>query len=80
MKRVSSQHLNRLAEELPDSQKRKAATYVLENPLDVGVLTCEIADAANVNLNTAVRIPPNWLCWLDEFRAPFGSDSKRWLS
>ena len=54
---VSSQRLDRLAEELPEltPEARKAATYVLENPLDVGVLTVrEIANAANVNPNTCL--------------------------
>ena len=72
---VSSQRLDRLAEELPEltPEARKAATYVLENPLDVGVLTVrEIADAANVNPNTVVRMARQiGFAGYDEFRAPF---------
>ena len=72
---VSSQRLHQLAEELPDltPEARKAATYVLENPLDVGVLTVrEIADAANVNPNTVVRMARQiGFAGYDEFRAPF---------
>ena len=72
---VSSQRLDRLAEELPEltPEARKAATYVLENPLDVGVLTVrEIANAANVNPNTVVRMARQiGFTGYDEFRAPF---------
>lgn len=72
---VSSERLDRLAEELPEltPEARKAATYVLENPLDVGVLTVrEIADAANVNPNTVMRMARQiGFTGYDEFRAPF---------
>ncbi|MEL7127485.1 MAG: silent information regulator protein Sir2, partial [Pseudomonadota bacterium] len=38
-------------------QARKAATYVLENPTDVGVSTVrEIAQAAQVTPNTVMRM------------------------
>ncbi|HAV08671.1 MAG TPA: silent information regulator protein Sir2, partial [Rhodobacteraceae bacterium] len=52
---VSNSILDRLAGELSDltPEARKAATYVLENPRDVGVSTVrEIAEAANVKPNT----------------------------
>ena len=72
---VSSQRLDRLTEELSEltPEVRKVATYVLENPLDVGVLTVrEIADAANVNPNTVVRMARQiGFAGYDEFRAPF---------
>lgn len=72
---VSTKLLDRLAKELSEltPEARKAATYVLENPLDVGVLTVrEIADAANVNPNTVVRMARQMGCaGYDEFRAPF---------
>ena len=46
---------------------------MLENPLDVGVLTVrEIANAANVNPNTVVRMARQiGFTGYDEFRAPF---------
>ena len=56
---VSNWILNHLAGELSDltPEARKAATYVLENPRDVGVSTVrEIAEAANVKPNTVVRM------------------------
>ena len=56
---VSTNVLERLADEFSEltPEARKAAAYVLENPLDVGVLTVrEIAEAAKVNPNTVVRI------------------------
>ena len=56
---VSDLILERLAGELPDltPEARKAATYVLENPQDVGVSTVrEIAEAAKVKPNTFVRM------------------------
>ena len=56
---VSSAILTRLAGELEEltPEARKAATYVLENPRDVGVSTVrEIAEAANVKPNTVVRM------------------------
>ncbi|MGB2324484.1 MAG: silent information regulator protein Sir2, partial [Candidatus Puniceispirillales bacterium] len=51
---ASSMILLRLADELPEltPEAQKAATYVLENPLDVGVSTVrEIAEAASVSPN-----------------------------
>ena len=72
---VSSQRLDRLAEELPEltPEARKAAIYMLENPLDVGVLPIrEFADAAKVNPNTVVRLARQiGFTGYDEFRAPF---------
>ena len=72
---VSSQLLDQLARELPEltPEARKAATYVLENPMDVGVLTVrEIADAAKVNPNTVVRMARQiGFAGYDDFRAPF---------
>ena len=72
---VLFQLLDQLAEQLLDltPEARKAATYILENPLDVGVLTVrEIADAANVNPNTVVRMARQvGFAGYDEFRAPF---------
>jgi len=56
---VSSSVLSRLSDELSEltPEVRKAATYVLENPRDVGVSTVrEIAEAANVKPNTVVRM------------------------
>ena len=63
---------------------------MLENPLDVGVLTVrEIADAANVNPNTVVRMAHQiGFAGYDEFREPFREaicngrcfpDRVRWL-
>jgi len=85
--------LDRLAGELTDltPEVRKAATYVLENPKDVGVLTVrEIAKAAKVNPNTVVRMARQvGFKGYDDFRAPFRDairsgaaefpDRARWL-
>ncbi|MEX0281006.1 MAG: MurR/RpiR family transcriptional regulator, partial [Arenibacterium sp.] len=72
---VSNSILTRLAEELPDltPEARKAATYVLENPRDVGVSTVrEIAEAAQVKPNTIVRMARQvGFEGYDDFRAPF---------
>ena len=72
---VSSLVLERLADELPDftPQARKAAIYILENPLDVGVSTVrEIAEAADVNPNTVMRMARQvGFSGYDDFRAPF---------
>ncbi len=72
---VSSAVLDRLTEDLPDlsPEARKAATYVLENPLDVGVSTVrEIAAAANVKPNTLVRMARALgFKGYDDFREPF---------
>jgi len=85
--------LERLADELPDftPQARKAAIYILENPLDVGVSTVrEIAEAADVNPNTVMRMARQvGFTGYDDFRAPFRDairqgaidfpDRARWL-
>ncbi|MEO0636325.1 MAG: MurR/RpiR family transcriptional regulator [Pseudomonadota bacterium] len=90
---VSSSVLERLADELTDltPEARKAATYVLENPTDVGVSTVrEIAEAANVKPNTVVRMARQvGFEGYEDFREPFreairkGSagfpDRARWL-
>ncbi|MEL6608888.1 MAG: MurR/RpiR family transcriptional regulator [Pseudomonadota bacterium] len=72
---VSNAILERLAGELPDltPEARKAATYVLENPRDVGVSTVrEIAEAANVKPNTVVRMARQvGFDGYDDFRDPF---------
>ena len=90
---VSSTVLNRLSEGLDTltPEARKAARYVLENPLDVGVSTVrEIAEAANVKPNTFVRLARQiGFDGYDEFREPFRQqiragtasfpDRARWL-
>ena len=90
---VSYLVLERLADELPDftPQARKAAIYILENPLDVGVSTVrEIAEAADVNPNTVMRMARQvGFTGYDDFRAPFRDairqgaidfpDRARWL-
>jgi len=90
---VSFLVLERLADELPDftPQARKAAIYILENPLDVGVSTVrEIAEAADVNPNTVMRMARQvGFSGYDDFRAPFRDairqgaidfpDRARWL-
>jgi len=90
---VSSSVLSRLSDELSEltPEVRKAATYVLENPRDVGVSTVrEIAEAANVKPNTVVRMARQvGFEGYDDFREPFreairsGSvdfpDRARWL-
>lgn len=72
---VSSAVLEQLASELPSlsPEARKAATYVLENPLDVGVSTVrEIAKSANVKPNTLVRMARAvGFEGYDDFREPF---------
>ncbi|MDX8349263.1 MurR/RpiR family transcriptional regulator [Cognatiyoonia sp. IB215446] len=72
---VSNTILERLAGELGEltPEARKAATYVLENPRDVGVSTVrEIADAANVKPNTVVRMARQvGFEGYEDFRAPF---------
>ncbi len=85
--------LSRLSDEwdalTPEAQK--AARYVLENPLDVGVSTVrEIAEAAKVKPNTFVRMARQvGFEGYDDFRAPFREairngtvnfpDRARWL-
>lgn len=90
---VSNSILERLAEELGEltPEARKAATYVLENPLDVGVSTVrEIAQAAKVKPNTVVRMARQvGFEGYEDFRAPFRDairqgtagfpDRARWL-
>lgn len=90
---VSKTVLNQLAGELAEltPQARKAATYVLENPRDVGVSTVrEIAEAANVKPNTVVRMARQvGFDGYEDFRAPFREairngnadfpDRARWL-
>lgn len=72
---VSSEVLGRLVEEMDllTPEARKAARYVLENPLDVGVSTVrEIADAANVKPNTVVRMARQaGFEGYEDFREPF---------
>ena len=72
---VSFAVLTRLTDELQalSPEARKAATYVLENPLDVGVSTVrEIAAAANVKPNTLVRMARAvGFEGYDDFREPF---------
>ena len=90
---VSNSILERLAGELSDltPEARKAATYVLENPRDVGVSTVrEIAEAAKVKPNTVVRMARQvGFEGYEDFRAPFRDairkgaadfpDRARWL-
>jgi len=72
---VSDVILERLAGELPalTPEARKAATYVLENPQDVGVSTVrEIAKAAKVKPNTFVRMARQvGFEGYEDFRVPF---------
>ena len=72
---VSELILTRLAGELEEltPEARKAATYVLENPQDVGVSTVrEIAKAANVKPNTFVRMARQvGFDGYEDFRVPF---------
>lgn len=78
---VSKSILERLAGELSDltPEARKAATYVLENPRDVGVSTVrEIAEAANVKPNTVVRMARQvGFEGYEDFRAPFRDAIRR---
>ncbi len=78
---VSNAILERLAEELTalTPEARKAATYVLENPRDVGVSTVrEIAEAANVKPNTIVRMARQvGFEGYDDFRVPFREAIRR---
>ena len=90
---VSETILERLAAELPalTPEARKAATYVLENPRDIGVSTVrEIAKAANVKPNTVVRMARQvGFDGYEDFRTPFREairhgaadfpDRARWL-
>ncbi len=78
---ISSAILDRLADELEalTPEARKAATYVLENPQDVGVSTVrEIAQAANVKPNTVVRMARQvGFEGYDDFREPFREEIRR---
>ncbi len=78
---VSNVVLERLAGELSDltPEARKAATYVLENPRDVGVSTVrEIAKAAKVKPNTVVRMARQvGFEGYEDFRAPFREAIRR---
>lgn len=78
---VSNTILERLAGELSEltPEARKAATYVLENPRDVGVSTVrEIATAANVKPNTVVRMARQiGFEGYEDFRAPFRDAIRR---
>ena len=78
---ISNTTLERLAGELPEltPEARKAATYVLENPRDVGVSTVrEIAEAANVKPNTVVRMARQvGFEGYEDFRAPFREAIRR---
>lgn len=78
---VSKTILERLAGELTDltPEARKAATYVLENPRDVGVSTVrEIAEAAKVKPNTVVRMARQvGFEGYEDFRAPFRDAIRR---
>ena len=78
---VSNAILGRLADELPEltPEARKAATYVLENPRDVGVSTVrEIAEAANVKPNTVVRMARQvGFDGYEDFREPFRDAIRR---
>jgi DNA-binding MurR/RpiR family transcriptional regulator len=90
---VSISVLERLAVELPEltPEARKAATYVLENPRDVGVSSVrEIAEAAKVKPNTLVRMARQvGFEGYEDFREPFRDairngnanfpDRARWL-
>ena len=66
---------------MPDltPEARKAATYVLENPRDVGVSTVrEIAEAAKVKPNTVVRMARQvGFEGYEDFRAPFREAIRR---
>ena len=78
---VSITILERLAGELSalTPEARKAATYVLENPRDVGVSTVrEIAQAAQVKPNTVVRMARQvGFDGYEDFRAPFREAIRR---
>ena len=90
---VSKSILEQIAVNLPDltPEARKAATYVLENPRDVGIFTVrEIAKAANVKPNTVVRMARQiGFEGYEDFRIPFRNairqgqsdfpDRARWL-
>ena len=60
-------------------QTRKAATYVLENPNEIGISSIrELATAAEVKPNTLMRMARSiGFDGYDEFRAPFREDIRR---
>ncbi|MEL6226527.1 MAG: MurR/RpiR family transcriptional regulator [Pseudomonadota bacterium] len=68
---------DQLAEMTPEI--RKAATYVIENPRDVGVSSIrEIASAANVKPNTFVRMARQvGFAGYDDFREPFREEIRQ---
>jgi len=73
--------LETLAAHLPDltPEMRKAATYVLENPRDVGVSSIrEIAEAANVKPNTFMRMARTvGFGGYEAFREPFREEIRQ---
>ena len=85
--------LDRLAAQMDDlsPQAQKAATYILENPSEVGVATVrELAEAADVTPNTIIRMTQAFgFEGYDAFRSPFRDaarqgnvsfpDRARWL-
>ncbi len=72
---VSSDVLDRLTVDLPllSPEAQKAAIFLLENPMEIGVSTVrEIAAAAQVKPNTLVRLARALgFDGYDDFRAPF---------
>jgi len=78
---ASSMVLTRLADELASltPEAKKAAVYVLENPLDVGVSTVrEIAEAASVTPNTIMRMARQiGFKGYEDFRAPLRESIRR---
>ena len=77
----SADVLASLSTELPEltPEVRKAASYVLDNPNDVGVSSIrEIADAAQVRPNTFVRMARTvGFEGYEQFREPFREEIKR---
>ena len=78
---VSSAIFERLTDELEalTPEARKVATYVLENPQDVGVSTVrEIAEAAQVKPNSVVRMArQDGFDGYEDFREPFREEIRR---
>ncbi len=78
---VSSTALGKLADELESltPETRKAATWVLENPNDIGVSSIrEVAEAADVKPNTLVRMARHiGFDGYDDFREPFREQIRR---
>jgi DNA-binding MurR/RpiR family transcriptional regulator len=79
--RATKDLLGELAQQLQDltPELRKAATYVLENPNDVGVSSIrEIADAAMVKPNTFVRMARSvGFDGYEDFREPFREEIRK---